>query len=127
MEGHRPTDHFVVLYTAEVCPRAVKFNRFVKGYPREVCRKGADALGRNAATVCHRLGGIFIGQIAVSHLVEHGAVGDAFGAVRAGQIRLYAFAIPRCQLPSAAVNDLRLTVRVAQEQAEFIGFGILVH
>ena len=61
MEGHRAADHFVVLLTPEISPRAVQFNRFVKSNTGQISGNRAAALGWDAAASCDSLWLVSVG------------------------------------------------------------------
>ena len=126
VEGYRTADHFIVFLAAEICPWAVQLDRFVECDTGQISGNCADAFGRNTTPIFYGFRGVAVGHITVSHLVEDGAVRDAFVAVGCGQIRLNAFAIPRSQLAGVAVDNLRLTVCIAQEQAKLFGLRVLI-
>ncbi len=116
-----------MLHTTEIGPFAVQFNRFVKRHTRQICSNRADVLGRDAAAFFYRFGGIIVAEIFVGHQVEHRAVRDALGAVRARKIRLNPLTVPRGKLARATINHLRLTFGVAQKQPVLLGFWVLVY
>ncbi len=117
VDGDGAAGHGAVVEAAEVGPLLRDDGWVVEGGLGDFGGERVDAGGGDAGDLGHGLGRVGGAEVAVGDVVEDGAVGDARVAVCGSQVGFHAFAVPRGELARAAVDDLRLAVFVAEEEA----------
>ena len=126
VKADRAAHHLGMFLAAEIGPFLIDLDGLVESDLRKLRGNGADAVGADAATLFHGLWRIFVRQVAVGHEVKDRAVRDTLVAVRRGEVGFHPLPVPWGKAARAPVDDLRLAVVVAQEEAVLIGFLILI-
>ena len=126
VETDRAASHGFVGDAAKVGPFAVQGYGIVERGAGDFGGQLPDAFGGDARGLRHRFRRIVFGQIAVRHVVQDRAVGDACVAVSGGEVGFDPCAIPCGEFSGAAVDDLRFAVFIAQEQAVLRRIGVFV-
>ena len=128
VEGDRAADHGLVPLAPEVGPGLVDDDFLFKGRMRQLGRQPPDGHGRHAGSLgCgfRRVGGV---EVALGQQHEHRLVCLPLRiGPRLAQFGLHPGFVPGLERAAAPVEHQRLTVIIAQEQAEISALGVALH